>query len=223
MRRNFEFSIDEFYHVYNRGTDKRIIFIDSNDHNRFILLLHLCNSRQKVDISNLIREGRTFTDLINIDPGERLVDVGAYCLMPNHFHLLLKEKNPDGISLFMKKLLTAYSMYFNKKHDRSGSLFEGKFKAKHADTDEYLKYLFAYIHLNPVKIIDHEWKENGIKNRETARAYLDGYRYSSYVDYMGKDRLEGRILGRDSFPRYFSDQKDFNAYVEDWLSFRIFV
>src|SRR5674476_643636 len=153
MRRKFQFSIGEYYHIYNRGTDKRSIFLESNDYNRFVLILHLCNNKNPVDISNLIREGLSFTELMNIEVEERLVDIGTYCLMPNHFHLLLREQQENGISLFMKKLLTAYSMYFNKKHNRTGGLFEGPFLARHADTDEYLKYLFSYIHLNPIKII----------------------------------------------------------------------
>ena len=88
-----------------------------------------------------------------IDRGETLVDIGIYCLVPNHFHLLIKEKTENGISEFVKKVATGYSMYFNKKYERTGSLFEGPFKAKRIDTDEYLKYIFSYIHLNRKQII----------------------------------------------------------------------
>lgn len=220
MRRNFIFSIDEYYHVYNRGTDKRIIFLEQNDRNRFVALLHLCNSTKKVDISNLIREGLSFTGLMDIEVSDRLVDIGAYCIMDNHFHLLLREKKTNGISLFMKKLLTAYSMYFNKKHGRSGGLFEGPFRATHADSDEYLKYLFAYIHLNPIKIIDPGWKENGIADREASEKYLAKYRFSSYLDYSGEERGEGVILNKAAFPEYFSDIKDFEDFIGGWLSFK---
>lgn len=220
MNRKFDFSIGEYYHLYNRGTDKRVIFMDRNDHNRFVVLLHLCNGIEGVDISNRIREGRTFTDLINIDVSERLVDIIAYCLMPNHFHLLIREKQEGGISLFMQKLSTAYSMYFNKKHERSGSLFEGKFKAKHADTDEYLKYLLAYIHLNPVKLIDSKWKENGIQDRIAAKEFLEKYNYSSYLEWVGDKRTESKILNRESAPEYFSDNNDFGDFINGWLAFK---
>ena len=91
--------------------------------------------------------------------------------MPNHFHILVKEKIENGISKFMGKLTTGYSMYFNKRYDRTGSLFQGVFKSVHADSDEYLKYLFAYIHLNPIKLINPEWKENGIKDKNRANAF----------------------------------------------------
>lgn len=220
MNRRFDFSIGEYYHLYNRGTDKRVIFTDRNDHNRFVVLLHLCNGIESVDISNSLREGRTFTDLINTDVSERLVDIIAYCLMPNHFHLLVREKQEGGTSLLMKKLLTAYSMYFNKKHKRSGSLFEGKFKAKHADTDEYLRYLLAYIHLNPIKIIDSKWKEEGIKDYVAAKEFLDEYRYSSYPEWTGLERVESRILNRESAPEYFTTTKDFDDFVNDMLKFK---
>lgn len=221
MRRKFAFSVDEFYHIYNRGTDKRVIFTDIYDHNRFALLLHLCNSATQVDISNKLREGQSFAELINIDVSDRLVDIGAYCLMPNHFHLIVREKQAGGISRFMKKLLTAYSMYFNKKHKRTGSLFEGPFKARHADTDEYLKYLFAYIHLNPVKMIDPEWKEDGVVDRAKAKEFLAEYGFSSYLDYISdRKREEGLILNKQAFPEYFLASKDFEEFIKEWLNYQ---
>lgn len=139
--------------------------------------------------------------------------------MPNHFHLLVREKREGDISLFMKKLSTAYAMYFNKRYDRSGTLFEGRFKAKHVDTDEYLKYLFAYIHLNPVKLIDPKWKENGIQNRKEAKRSLKTYDFSSYLTYTGTDTLQKNILDAKAFPRYFATSADFNKLIEHWLSY----
>ncbi len=220
MRRKFEFSIGEYYHVYNRGTDKRNIFESSHDYNRFILLLHLCNNIDRVDIDKLLREGQSFPTLINTEITDRIVDIGAYCLMPNHFHLFVKEKQENGISLFMKKLLTAYSMYFNKKHSRSGGLFEGPFLAKHANSDKYLKYLISYIHLNPVKMIDPMWKENGISSHENAKKYLSEYKYSSYLDYIGIIRAEEKILNRNSFPEYFNNFKEFENFTDEWILFK---
>lgn len=215
MSRNFSFSVGEFYHLYNRGTDKRLVFLNDTDRIRFIKLLYLCNSRKNFVFRD-IPIGSTY----GYERGETLVDVGAYCLMPNHFHFLIREKVEGGASLFMQKLSTAYSAYFNKKHKRTGSLFEGRFKATHADSDEYLKYLFSYIHLNPVKIIDPKWKENGIIDREKAKQYLTNYPYSSYLDYMGKERAEGKILERSSFPEYFEDIKEFSQTIDEWLSFK---
>ncbi|MBI5798911.1 MAG: transposase [Candidatus Yonathbacteria bacterium] len=213
--RNFDFSIGEFYHAYNRGTDKRIIFNDKYDRQRFIHLLYLCNSERNIVYRDIIAE-----EIYQEERGSTIVDVGAYCLMPNHFHLLLHEKIDGGISLFMLKLLTAYATYFNKKYKRTGGLFEGKFKATHADTDKYLKYLFSYIHLNPVKIIEPKWKESGISNRDKAKGYLEQYKYSSYLDYIGAERMENIIINTDAFPKYFSNFKDFKRCVDEWLAFK---
>lgn len=220
MLRKTDFSTGEFYHLYNRGTDKRNIFTNRNDYNRFVTLLYLCNGNESVDIDRKLREGRSFPELMLATRGDQLVNIGAYCLMPNHFHILVREKQENGISQFMKKLSTAYSMYFNSKYKRSGGLFEGRFKAKHVDSDEYLKYLFSYIHLNPVKLIDSDWKENGIVDRNKAKKYLKEYIYSSYLDYVGEHRREKNILTKESFPAYFESFNEFENFIDEWLSFK---
>jgi len=215
MERKFNFSVGEFYHVYNRGNDKRGIFLNSHDLDRFINLLFVCNSNKPVVFK--IIQGES---LDTIDRGESLVDIGAYCLMPNHFHLLVREKVEGGISMFMKKLSTGYVMYFNKKNERTGKLFEGAFKATHVDNDEYLKYLFAYIHLNPVKLIDPVWKEKGISDKEKAKEYLNIYKYSSYLDYIGQNREEAALLNKSAFPEYFTDFKEFSDFISEWLGYQ---
>jgi len=219
MRRKFDFSVGEYYHLYNRGTDKRIIFTQPYDYHRFLVLLFLCNSTDPVDMEKYFREGRSFTDIFSNNRNDQLVSIGAYCLMPNHFHLLVRETQKGGITTFMKKLSTGYSMYFNKKYDRLGALFQGRFQAQHADTDEYLKYLFAYIHLNPVKLIEPEWKETGISDHDRAKDYLRKYKYSSFIDYQGEGRVERYILDKDKFPDYFLEPKEFDMHVDDWLSY----
>lgn len=191
------------------------IFLDNSDKKRFIKLLFVCNNNKPVVLKSI--QGLSLDE---IERGETLVDIGAYCLMPNHFHLLIKEKLENGISEFMKKISTGYSMYFNKRYERNGGLFEGTFKATHADNDEYLKYLFAYIHLNPVKLIEPRWKEDGIKDKNTVKAFLNSYTFSSYVDYTDVERVESMILNRKVFPEYFSTLKDFNNMINDWLSFK---
>lgn len=220
MQRKISFAPGEYYHVYNRGVDKRLIFTEQHDHQRFVALLYLCNSNSPVDINEHFREGNKFSEIFSMKRAGTLIDIGAYCLMPNHFHLLLHEKTDGGVTKFMSKLSTAYSMYFNKKNDRTGALFEGRFKATHADTDEYLKYLFSYIHLNPIKIIDSTWKENGLTDRTAAKQYLLDYAHSSYHDYTQTSRRESSILNKSAFPQYFSSFNDFEQYVDEWLSFK---
>jgi putative transposase len=220
MTRTIEFSIGEYYHIYNRGTDKREIFTTSNEYFRFLVLLYICNSDIKVDIGDHLRQGLTLSEIFQIDKGKELVSIGSYCLMPNHFHILIHEKDEKGISLFMQKLQTAYTMYFNKKHDRNGSLFQGTFKAQHITKDTYLKYLFAYINLNPIKLIDPKWKERGIKNLSESEKYLDGYKHSSYLDLIGIKRIESRILNLFVFPEYFDSKLEFKDFINEWLNFK---
>ena len=139
--------------------------------------------------------------------------------MPNHFHILFREKIEGGISQFMLKLGTAYSMYVNKRHTRTGPLFCKPFRVEHVVRDEHLKYLFAYIHLNPVKLIDSKWKENGIYDKNRAKKYLDGYEYSSYKEYTKEGTLLGKILTKKVFPQYFAKNRDFQSYIHDWLAY----
>ncbi len=218
MSRNFNIALDEYYHLYNRGADKRRIFVDSNNKERFLKLLLVCNSTKAIELGDL-KHVLSFQDLKKTR-GEPLVAIGAYCLMPNHFHILAKETTEGGISKFMQKVTTAYTMYFNRRHSRSGTLFEGTYKAKHVHDDEYLRYLFAYIHLNPVKIKQSDWKETGIRDRVAALKYLRSYQHSSFLDYEGTDRDTKHILSRESFPDYFESPKSFEEYIQDWLSYQ---
>ncbi|OHA59098.1 MAG: hypothetical protein A2370_02820 [Candidatus Vogelbacteria bacterium RIFOXYB1_FULL_42_16] len=220
MERKFSFSVDEFYHIYSRGVDKRTVFNDDNDRNRFIKLLFLCNHGQPISFRDIV-EDKNLKDVFDFPADQSLVDIGAYCLMNNHFHLLIREKKESGTSTFMLKLLTAYSSYYNKKYERKGKLFDGTFQAKHLDTDEYLKYIYSYIHLNPVKIIYPNWKENGgILDVNKAKKFIENYRYSSYDDYVFMERQEGKILNKTAFPDYFETKNEFKEMLNFWLNYQ---
>lgn len=212
--RKIVFSVEEFYHLYSRGVDKRLIFLDDNDRKRFMRLLFLCNGIKPV----MYRETKKLS-LADIDTGSKLVAIGAYCLMPNHFHLLIKETTDGGIVKFMGKLLTAYSSYFNKKYKRTGALFGSEFKSTHLDTDKYLKYIYSYIHLNPLKIFNSNWRNERI-NISRTESFLNKYGYSSYHDYLSeKDREEHLILNSTVFPKYFNNADDFKRNIHDWINF----
>lgn len=218
--RPIHFATDEYYHVYNRGTDRRQIFLDEEDHQRFISLLYLCNNAVPTHRSDLTRHA--FKDLFSIPREATLTNIGAYCLMPNHFHLLLHEQSENGISTFMQKLSTAYAMYFNKRYERNGVLFQGKFKAVHLSRDTHLKYLFAYIHLNPLGIIDEKWKEHELRNRKESEKFIQTYPYSSYADYAhGATRPQNVIINKLAFPEYFEKVGDFKGNVEDWIKYSV--
>lgn len=121
----------------------------------------------------------------------------------------------------MQKLTTGYSMYFNQKYNRTGSLFQGKFKSQNPNNDNYLKYLFSYIHLNPVKLISGEskWKENGIKNLNGAQKFLEKYEYSSFNNYMNDKYKYENIINKKEFPGYFSSVDELIKEIMEWLNF----
>ncbi|MCX6752280.1 MAG: transposase [Candidatus Nomurabacteria bacterium] len=206
---------DEYYHIYNRGNSKQKIFHDNEDYFHFMGLLFACNSINNFR-AGILSKGESPYDF---GRGKQIASIGSYCIMSNHFHILITQKEENGISKFMQKLTTAYAMYYNKKYKRTGGLFEGKFKSEHAKDDRHLKYLFSYIHLNPIKLIQKDWKEVGIKNKKETLEYLQNYKYSSYLDYLGIKRIQNKILDIKSFPEYFSDSKSFQREIFEWLSF----
>ena len=216
MTRSFEFAQEEFYHVYNRGTEKRKIFMARYDYKRFLALMYLANQDEPTELK---LQGSTLEEITATRKGKQLVHIIAYCLMPNHFHLLIRELEEGGISKFMQKLTTGYTMYFNKRNERSGSLFQGRFKAVHVSDDRYLRYLISYIHLNPIKLIEPKWKEIGITDMTRAEKYLEAYTTSSYLDYLGKNRHEGIILSREAFQEYFSSDTGFKTFITEWLTY----
>lgn len=144
------FANGEFYHIYNRGTDKRIIFADEYDFKRFLQSMDEFNAIEPI---GSIYENSFLKDQLGSRRLERskqgkLVKIVAFCLNLNHFHFVLQQIEERGIEKFMQRLGTGYTKYFNNKYKRSGVLFQGKFKARHVDSNEYLLHLSAYVNLN---------------------------------------------------------------------------
>ncbi len=163
---------DGFYHIYNRGVEKRTIFEDEQDYKVFLgyLKFALCEPPKKEDIARaFILQGLPFKGVPRLPKNYlQKIELLAYCLMPNHFHLLLKQIDDISLKSFMMSLITRYSMYFNKKYDRVGSLFQGVYRAVLINDESYLLHLSRYIHLNPSEFTNN-----------LALAY------SSYADYLG--------------------------------------
>lgn len=213
----------EFFHVYNRGNSKQEIFLDKEDHQRFIKFLYLSNSEKNVNFRNDIV--KKHINALDFDRGKILVNIGAYVLMPNHFHIYLSpkprlglEEELNNVAKFMLKLCTSYSKYFNKKYKRTGKLFEDKFKSVHIVTENQAKYLFSYIHLNPIKLIQIDWKEKGVKDKNEALKFLYNYKWSSFDYYQGIKKDENKILNLENFVNYFSNPESFRKEIFEWLS-----
>ena len=214
MERNHIISEGEYYHLYNRGVEKRNVFLTKKDYNRFERLLYIANGSE-----NFVFRDIEHKALKDIDRGKPLVAIAAWVLMPNHFHILVKEIVEVGTAMFMQKLCTGYSAYFNKRHSRVGPLFQGRYKSQHIEEDVHLNYMFAYIHLNPIKLINPNWKENGISNIAKAKEFLSTYEHSSYLSYVDTNREENILLSKNEFPEYFLEQKDFDDLHNDFLNF----
>lgn len=189
------FQTDSYYHIFNRGVEKRQIFSSDHDYQRFLnTIYYYLFSGPKPRFSTF----RKFK-LKEFYLKPKIVEIISYCLMPNHFHLLVKQDSEGGIHEFMSKLLNSFTKYYNTKHNRIGPLFQGQFKAVLVETDEQLVHLSRYIHLNPL-ISDLTTK-------------LEDFKYSSYPEFAG--------LRKDGFCfmipvlSFFKDSKDYKRFVSD--------
>lgn len=212
MRRKFPIVVGEIYHVYNRGVAKCAICDGEADYWRFLQGLCLFNDTKSA--SNILwqlhkKRGRLTLNvlkeyIVNQDnEREQLIRIMAYCLMGNHYHLLVEEIQEGGITKFMHKLGVGYAKYFNNKHERVGSLFQDKFKNILVDDERYLQYLLVYINvLNPAEFVVPNWKERGIQNIEAVLEHAEKYLWSTHLEYLGKRRsliIDKGILG-EMFP-----------------------
>lgn len=177
----------EFYHVLNRGVDKRAIFLNEKDYLRFTHNLFEFNNQEKIN-NNFYTFQKVESNVIGYHnrPRKLLVDIHLFCLMQNHYHLLLSSRTKDGIPRFMHKLNMGYARYFNEKYKRSGALFEGKYKSVLIEKEAHFFHLPYYIHFNPLDFKFPEWRNNDLRDYKKAKKFLDSYRWSSHLDYSGK-------------------------------------
>ncbi len=180
----------EFWHLIGRGVEKRDIVLDEEDRVRFMHDLYVFNDANPT--LNFILPGRHDS----VRPRKLLVDIHIFCLMNNHYHLLVTERVEGGIALFMKKLNMGYAKYFNEKYERSGSLWQGKYRKVQIVRDAHFLYVPFYIHLNPLDYVMPEWRKGEVKDVHGALEELGAYRWSSYLDYTGKHNFPS-ITRRD--------------------------
>lgn len=217
------------YHIFNRGVEKRIIFKEDADFIQFIhYLFYLNDQNPKINLWNLKRsfgeKGEKIDFLImrlleeqKKRPRKLLVEILVFCLRPNHFHLVLRQKVDGGISKFMQKLCTAYAMYFNLKYKRVGPLFQGKFKAVLVEKDTHFLYLPAYVHANALDSEFPEWRGGSVRNIKKAMKFLENYRWSSYLDYIGIKNFPS-VTQRDFLKE---NMKGHRREIRNWISGRM--
>jgi len=196
-QRDVPFAWGEWYHCYNRGVEKRITFEDTRDYHRFLELLYLANDEmplRREDVGEL-----ALGDVLLTPRGKRLVAIGAFCLMPNHFHLVLKEIVEGGITSFMRKMGTAYTLYFNARHGRGGNLFLKPFKSRHVSDDRYFQHLINYVHCNPAALYEPEWKRRHVVDPQFLGDRIVAYPYSSLNSHRDEHATTRAILDTEVF------------------------
>lgn len=207
----------ELYHVLNRGVEKRDLFMNDGDRLRFVHDLYEFNDTAPAP------EFIKYREIVSPDTGrpawtrERIVDIHGWCLMKNHYHLLVSERVDGGLSQFARKLNVGYAMYFNEKYMRSGTLFQGRTKKIHINSDAYFLHILHYIHLNPLDFHKGSalWRSREVKNSARALQHLAEYRWSSYLDYCGKKNFPS-IITKELFGDVFKNyERVIRAYIQD--------
>ena len=191
--RKEQFFNGEVYHTILRRIDDNLLFKDINDYYRGVFSIYEFNNSSPVNIWLRRRERKTekAKELLQgptsrtLDTRDKFVEVFAFCLMPNHIHLLLKQIKKDGIHKFMVKLGSGYGRYFNQKNQRKGYVFQNRFKSVHIKDDNQFKIIVPYIFTNPLALIYPGFKEKGVKDFKKAKGFLESYKWSSYQDCIG--------------------------------------
>lgn len=221
-RRKIQFVNGEFYHIVKRGVEEREIFLDNEDRFRFVNSLLVCNDKMPTPWqSRSFWHQRAPDSLSRGDyrPKIPLVEIHAFALMPNHFHLLVRQLLENGIVLLMQKL-GGYSYYLNKKYERVGTLFQDRYKTIHIETQKHLKNNFVYIHTNPIALIESEWKNWKAENSQKIIKFLEEeYCWSSYWDYIGKKNFLSSIE-RDFFLKLFNGEEKIKQEINSWINFK---
>lgn len=207
-----QYKINSYYHIYNRGVERRIIFSDSQDCTVFLHYLKMYLS-PLAELKKEQKKGFRKDKLIKQNLSNE-INLLAFALMPNHFHLIIQQLTLDGIIKFMRRLSTAYVMYFNQRNKRVGALFQSAYKAVSIEKDEYLLHLSRYIHLNPEK-------NNSLKN------YID---FTSYPYYLGNKNASwikpafitnyfksNRIQNNSNLNSYKNFVEDYKFNSEEYL------
>lgn len=209
------------YHVMSRGVDLRTIFLDDKDRFRFIHDLFEFNDSKPTSNTNyrLSRNSQSTPSIViarRYSDRDLLVEILAFCLMPNHYHLLIKPYTDDGLFKFMKKLNMGYARYFNEKYIRKGTLFEGRYKAIIVEDEAHFIHLPYYIHCNALDLAMPEWRKGEIRDLKKAMEFLETYRWSSFPDYIGKENFPS-VIHQKFLLDFFGGHAAYRQGMFDWL------
>lgn len=214
--------MSDLFHVLSRGVDKRNIFMDDEDRVRFIHDLYEFNDQSPVNNNSYIfrKKGQSSGAMSRstLDAHKRncLVDIHTFCLMPNHYHLMVSPLVENGVVQFMKKLNIGYAKYFNHRYERRGTLFEGRYKSVPVTAHAHFIHLPYYIHLNPLDMFDYGWRKRVVHNHADAMNYLENYRWSSHLDYLGKKNFPS-VTQRGLLLEFFGGHEGYVNALDQWV------
>lgn len=230
--RKEELSNGEIYHVILRALDDNLIFKDVNDYYRGIFSIYEFNNLNSVTIQARRKIRATFKKSLKktdrhpmsiqlskfIDDREKMIEIMAFCFMPNHIHLLVKQIEDNGISKFMRKIGIGLGKYFNGKYERKGHVFQDAFGAVRIKDDNQFMVAVSYIFTNPVALIEPGWKEKGIRSHSVKEIvkFLEGYKWSSYQDCIGTKNFP-TVTERDFLLETMGGKEDLKEIVKNWI------
>lgn len=209
----------EVYHIVNRGIDSKDIFLNKNDYLRFIHDMYEFNNEDTV--SSVLYYFNKYSDpaghnIIERKPRKLLVEILSFCLMPNHYHLLLRSFINGGVIKFLSKLGSGYAKYFNIKYKRAGPLYQSRFKSIPVINESHFIHIPYYIHCNPLDLITPEWREKKISNPKKAIEFLNSYRWSSHLDFCGKHNFPS-VTNRNFLLEVFGSEKKYQQKINEWI------
>ena len=243
--RKQQFVNGEIYHIVVRRIGDDLLFKNIDDYYRGVFSIYEFNNanpvriaKRRQEIQAIKEKFKKFKQIIRDptlsnstqgrvsfafipDGRDWLVEILAFCFMPNHIHLLLRQLQDGGISKFMQKVGAGYSAYFKEKYDLQGKgyFFHGRFVSVHIKTDDQLKIVFVYIHANPISLIEPRWKEIGIKNPKKVIKHLENYKWSSYPDCIGKKNFPS-VTEREFILKVMGGEQGCKDFIENWVRYK---
>ena len=224
--RKEEFANKEIYHIILRALDNNLIFKDENDYYRGIFSIYEFNNTSPVQIWKRRRDRiieknkkKSGEDGPRPDLRDLMVNVLAFCFMPNHIHLLLRQLSDNGITKFMSKVGTGYAGYFNRKYQRKGHVFQNRFSSVHIKDNNQLIIVFNYININPTSLLEPNFKEIGIKNPKKVVRFIEEYKWSSYQDYVGIKNFPS-VTQREFMNEIIGGEEECKELLKDWIMYK---